>query len=82
MKVKKKHTHQKNNTNKFFFFSNPGMFYFVNQQQNMGINLFKKVQEELSKRVLKSSISFSAGGLRPPGPPTRALPWTQTVKTN
>ena len=56
MKVKKK-THQKTILTSFFF-SNPGMFYFVNQQQNMGINLFKKVQEELSKRVLKSSILF------------------------
>ena len=44
------------------------MFNLVNQQQNMGINLFKMVQGELSKRVLKSSISFSAGGLCPPGP--------------
>ena len=63
MKVK----HKKNITNKLFF-SNPGMFYFVNQQQNMGINLLKKVQGELFKRVLKSSISFSAGGLCPLAP--------------
>ena len=31
----------------------------------MGKNLFKKVQGELSKRVLKSLILFSVGGLCP-----------------
>ena len=57
----------------FFFFSNPGMFYVVNKQQNMGIKFFKKVQGELSKKVLKKLIFVFGRGALPPWPHYQGL---------
>ena len=50
--------------------------YSVNSLINAAIEQPKHPQKCIRIGVLFAWNPFSAGGLRPPGPPTRAMPWT------